>query len=151
MIRTYCLVRVRSELVRRPRVCLREARMCCRSTLGAILYKGSVQWLAYTWPTITFAVRLHPPYVLTASLVPFGKDFAPAFQPVSGAAAYPKKNEGWVCRERKLLLSADVRSLPIELGTKWKMFSHRGLEWRPVCSCRCVSENVLSLCARISK
>jgi len=74
-----------------------------RSVVGAILKGG---WLAYTWPTITFAVRLHPAYVLTAAVAPFGKDFASAFEPVSGAAAYPEKNEGWVCgerRERKLL------------------------------------------------
>jgi len=68
------------------------------------MLKGA--WLAYTWSTITFAVRLHPAYILTAAVAPFGKDFAPAFKPVSGAAAYPEKNEGWVCgegRERKLL------------------------------------------------
>lgn len=62
--------------------------------------------LAYTWPTITFAVRLHPTYVFTAAVAPLGKDFTSAFKPVSGAAAYPEENEGRVRsegRERKLL------------------------------------------------
>lgn len=77
--------------------------MCPRSAVGAILKRV---WLAYTWPTITFAVRLHPAYILTAAVAPFGEDFAPTFKPVSSAAAYPEKNKRWVRgerRERKLL------------------------------------------------
>jgi hypothetical protein len=65
----------------------------------SVIVKGA--WLAYTWPTITFAVRLHPAYVLTAAVAPFGKDFASAFKPVSGAAAYPEENEGRVCGKRR--------------------------------------------------
>jgi len=70
-----------------------------------------------------------PAYVLTAALAPLGKDFAP----VSGAAAYPEKTEGWVCRERKLLLSADVWSLRLSWARKWKMFSHRAMQLLYMC------------------
>ena len=57
--------------------------------------------VAYTRPAIALAVRLHPAHVLTAAIAPLGKDLTPAFESVSGTTAYPDKNEGRVCGERR--------------------------------------------------
>ena len=47
--------------------------------------------MSYTRPAIALKIRLHPAHVLTTAIAPLGEDFAPAFESVSGAAAYPKK------------------------------------------------------------
>jgi hypothetical protein len=49
---------------------------------------------------IALAVRLDPTHVLATAIAPLGEDLAPAFEPVSRAAAYPEKDEGRVRRER---------------------------------------------------
>ena len=55
----------------------------------------------YTGPAIALHIRLHPAHVLATAIAPLGEDFAPAFEPVSGAAAYPEKDKGRICSERR--------------------------------------------------
>lgn len=57
--------------------------------------------MAYTGSVIAHAVRLDPAHVLAAAVTPLGEDFAPALEPVSGAAAHPDEHEGGVGRERR--------------------------------------------------
>lgn len=54
----------------------------------------------YTGSAIALAVRLYPAHVLAATIAPLGQDLAPALEPVSGATAYPEKDEGRVRGER---------------------------------------------------
>ena len=62
--------------------------------------RESMAEATYTRPTIAHAVRLYPTHVLTATIAPLGEDLAPAFEPVSCAAADPEENEGRVHGER---------------------------------------------------
>ena len=83
-MRQCCLVRVSREVVGGS-VCMGMSRQSAS--------RDGRRMVPYTGPAIALQIRLHPAHVLTTAITPLGEDFAPAFEPVSGAAAYPKKDK----------------------------------------------------------